>query len=282
MTPAAELTLTRDEILQHAQALPAAPQVLGGLCELLEDVNTELDQIADEIRRDPALAARVIRLGNSIAFGGGGVVSSIDEAVNRVGFAEIIRLVGVATVAGLVERSLRAYGVEADRLRESLLLHALATEAIATATGQDARAGYAAGLLRGLGMMVLDRVARDRVGAADTFNLQRFGGYAEWEFLRFGLTSADVATIILDEWRFPAELVAAIEHHLVPGEDPLANALNLAGAIVAARGLALAGEETAWKISPAKLAAAGLDEAEWQAACASAHATFEQQRAALY
>src|SRR4051812_43822670 len=135
----ADLTLTRDTILSHAQTLPAAPQVLGGLCEVLQDVNTDLDQVSEEIRIDSALAARVIRLSNSVIFGGGAPVASIEEAVNRVGFAEIVRLVGVATVSGLVDRSLSAYGVPANTFRESLLMHALASEALAGPTELDPR-----------------------------------------------------------------------------------------------------------------------------------------------
>jgi HD-like signal output (HDOD) protein len=278
MTPAADLVLTRDDILAFAQSLPAAPQILGGLCELLEDVNTDLDQISGEIRRDPVLAGRVIRLSNSVAFGGGGGVSSIDGAVNRVGFAEIIRLVGIATVAGLVDRSLVSYGVGADRLRESLLLHALASEAIAAQTSLDPRAGYAAGLLRGIGMMVLDRASRGRVA----YDASAFQTYSQWEEICFNVRAAAVTTAVLDEWRFPAETVAALEQHLAPADSQLAHVLNLAGAVVTTHGLALAGEKASWDIAPEKFAGAGLEEAQYEEAAGQAIAAFERQRSALY
>ena len=104
-------TLTRDTILEHARSLPAAPQVMAGLSELLQDINTDLEQIADQVRVDPALTARVIRISNSPVFGGGARIGSVDEAVNRVGFGEVIRLVGVATVAGMVDRALSCYKI---------------------------------------------------------------------------------------------------------------------------------------------------------------------------
>lgn len=280
------VALTRDHILEHARTLPAAPQVLAGLCELLQEVNTGLDEIADQIRKDPTLAARVIRISNSIVFGGGGRIGSVDDAVNRVGFGELLRLVGAATAAGLVERSLTFYGIEAEKLRESLLLHALASEAIANFAGVDSRTAYAGGLLRALGMMVLDRAARGRVVPADGYTAQGYGGYWEWEGARFGLGSMEVATMVLDDWRFPSELVSAIQEHLLGSEDSyrdrLACVLNLAGAIVAEGGRALPGELTCWTVTPEKLAAAGLDEEQFQAASAQARALFEHQKAALY
>lgn len=289
MTPvagAADFVITRDMILRQAQALPAAPQVLGGLCELLEDINTDLDQIAEQIRVDPALTARVIRLSNSVVFGGRGTVGSVDEAVNRVGFAEITRLVGVATVAGLVDRALGSYGIAAERMRESLLLHAFASEALARHLPIDPRSAYAAGLLRGVGMMVLDWIARGRITAADAFDGARFGSYAAWEQVRFGVTGAEVTTMVLDEWRFPAELVSAIEAHALPsaadGANPFAAVLHLAGGIVARQGLALEGEAKIWMITPEKLAASGIDEEQFECASEQARAEFERHRAALY
>ncbi|HVS54302.1 MAG TPA: HDOD domain-containing protein [Opitutaceae bacterium] len=282
----AGLTLTRDNILEHARTLPAAPQVLAGLCELLQEVNTSLDEIAEHIRRDPALAARVIRISNSVVFGGGGKIGSVDDAVNRVGFGELLRLVGAATAAGLVERSLAGYQIPAETLRESLLLHALASEALAGYAGTDPRTAYAGGLLRALGMMVLDRAARGRLTPADAYDPARGNGYWEWEGEHFGLGSTEVATMVLDEWKFPAEIVAAIQEHLLRDAssygDRFACVLNLAGAIVAEAGLALPGDRACWTVTTEKLEAAGIDESQFQAASAEARALFEHQRAALY
>src|SRR5262245_57810393 len=112
-----DLAIRREVILEHARRLPAAAQVLAGLCELLQDVNTDLEQIAAEIRLEPTLAARVIRMSNSPVFGCGDRVGSVDEAVNRVGFSEVLRLVGAATVASIVDRELTCYGVSVERLR---------------------------------------------------------------------------------------------------------------------------------------------------------------------
>ncbi len=283
MAMPAAFAVSRDVILLHAGKLPAAPQVLGGLCELLQDVNTDLEQIAEQVRMDPALSARVIRMSNSVVFGGRGAVASVDEAVSRVGFSEIVRLVGVATVAGLVDRSLTAYGLTADRLRESLLLHALASEAIAGETSVEPHTAYAGGLLRGIGMMVLDRVARGRDAKAPNYDPAKFTSYAAWERQRFGVTACEVATMVLDDWRFPAELIRGIERHLAPPEDEVFPAvLNLAGSIVAANGLCLEGEQQAWQVTEEKLAVARLTAGQLELASQQARAAFERHRHGLY
>lgn len=278
---------TRDVLLGVARTLPAAPQILTGVCELLQDVNTDLDQIAVTIRMDAALAARVIRVSNSVVYGGHGKVASVDEAISRVGFAEVVRLVGTATAAGLVDHDLRCYHINVDLAREAALMHALASEALAEASGMNPSTAYVGGLLRGIGTLVLERYARDRLPAERTFDPTEFDTFRAWEIARFGLGAAEVATMALDDWRFPEDTVAAIQTHLEPPDDGaeaarFANVLNLAGAIATEQGVALSGEVLHWASTPEKLAAAGLDEDRYFHASAKACALFEQQRHALY
>ncbi len=280
-TVPARSKLTRELLLRHASGLSAAPQVLGGLCELLEDVNTGLDEVADQIRLDPALAARVLRLSNSIVFGGGWSVGSIEDAVNRVGFAEITRLVGAATVTRLVDRALPAYDITAEQLRESLLLHALASEALAGFAGVDGRFAYTCGLLRGIGLMVL-QMAWAATEPRAVYDPERFSSYTEWERAHGGVSAAEVTVMVLDHWRFPAEAIRALEKHLETPDEPLAAILNLAGAIADQHGHALPGEKVWWTCTPEKLAAAGIGEEDWARASERTAEAFSRQRAALY
>jgi HD-like signal output (HDOD) protein len=280
------LSITREKILEAARMLPAAPQVLGGLSELLQDINADLDQIAHQISLDAALASRVIRISNSVVYGGSFRTASVDEAVNRVGFGEVLRLVGIATVARLIDREVVCYKLSAGRLRESLLMHALAAEALAQASGIDSRTAYTGGLLRALGMMVIDRVAREKLPPEECYDAQRFATYVEWEGAHFGLSHPEVTTMILDEWRFAPELVTGIQEHLLlraqSYEDRLACLLNVAGAIVAGSGFELPGELGHWTLTPEKLAAAGVTEEDVSRAAGEARMQFMRQRAALY
>lgn len=272
--------IPRERLLQTARSLPAAPQAMAGLCELLQDTNADLVRIADQISVDAALAARVVRISNSVAFGGGGAVGSVDEAVSRVGFGEILRLVGAATVANLVDRHLPGYDIPAPRLRESLFLHAIASETLAGYSNVDPRTAYTAGLLRAIGMMVISRVGCTEMRPEDAYAAWRHPTYHDWEGEHFGLANTEVAAMVLTEWRFPPPVISAIREHLMMRErgldNPFACVLNLAGAIVAEGGLALTGEEACWVRTPQKLAALGLDEEQWQMAKTESLAHFKR------
>ena len=48
--------------------------------ELVKDVNIGLDEVADLIKRDVALTARIIRISNSVVYGGGLRIGAIEDA----------------------------------------------------------------------------------------------------------------------------------------------------------------------------------------------------------
>ena len=86
----------KDHILRLAQKLPASPQIFGKLCLLLDDLSADAGQVVDLISVDASLSARVLRLSNSVFFRGSLSVQSLDEAIGRVGFREVHKIVGIA------------------------------------------------------------------------------------------------------------------------------------------------------------------------------------------
>ena len=249
-----------------ARSLPAAPQVLSELGELLQDVNTGLEEIADLLKRDAALAARIIRISNSSAMGGGNRIGAIEEAVNRVGFSEVYRLVGLATTSRLADRDLNYYRIEAEPLRHHMMYSAIAAEALANRCGLDARNAYTAGLMRSLGMMVLDRAARERIPISEAYDHKKIEGYAAWEGSIFGICNTEVAALILSEWKFPTEMISMVRDHYLTREadysNTLACLLNVACWITLQGRLGLTGEPSYLELTPKKLQAIGLSEEE--------------------
>ena len=276
---------SREKLLHVARSLPADLHVLSQLGEMLQDVNSDLDQVAELLRRDVALATRIVRISNSPMFAGGGQIASTEEAVNRVGFSEILKLVGTATVARVSERNVEYYGINADTLRENMLFGAFAAEALARAAGMDARIAYTAGLLRTLGVMVLDRACRGQLNPSQAFTAGRWANYSTWEGSIFGVDNCEVTALILDEWRFPAELGGAIRAHYLARpsdyERPLAVVLNVANGLAHQVNRSFAGEACWWEISPEKLTAIGLTEDVLEPAAAAAEQAFESATAAL-
>jgi HD-like signal output (HDOD) protein len=272
------------DIFAVAAKLPAAPQVLSELSELLEDMNTSTEDVANLLQRDGPLSASILRISNSTFFGAGGV-GSIEEAVVRVGFGEVHRLVGYAATSALADRALSYYDVEAETLREHMVCGALASETLAAVVGLNPRHAYTAGLLRPIGMMVLDRLARDQVPLAQAFESTRDGSIAEWEPKTLHFRNAAVTAVVLNEWKFAPDVVDAVRGHTMAlGAVPPSRGaalLNLAGWIVDQLGAGLRGERELWEPTPRKLELAGLTEEVLKSQVEEVGCLFDNMQACL-
>lgn len=262
-----------EKLLQIARSLPADLSVLSELGEILQDINSDLSQIATLLRRDMALATRIVRISNSAAYGGNGEIASIEEAVNRVGFGEVLKLVGSGTVSRFSDQSTEAYGISAEELRGNMLYTAFAAEALARSARMDIRSAYTAGLVRPLGIMVLDR-AWNQIEKIPSFDPSRWTTYSAWEENCFGINHCAVSQRILEEWRFPEEIREAVRFHYIETakdhENRLAVILNLANGIAQRNGRSFSGENAFWEVTSLKLEAAGLDESAIDEAAAAA------------
>ena len=285
--PAAPLCLTREEIVKYGQSLPPAPKIMARLGEMLKDLDTDILDLARVLKTDPALTSRVIRMSKAIMFGGASDINDLEQALARVGFSNVLSLVGTAGITQLAPEPLRLYGIDVNTFQKCSLCHALAAESLARAVGEDTQAAYVAGLLRGIGMIVFDRAATDRdwIVEGEPFSLSRDGCYAEYERRVFECTSATVTRILLEEWRFPSAIVNAVDQHHLSESDALTNrlacVLNVAGEIAAAAGFGFPGDERHWSTAPEKYDVLGVSFEFWGHLCHEANARFSNACQAL-
>src|SRR3954470_6380410 len=153
-------TISREALLHVVKTLPAAPQILAQLGHLLLDINSDLSDITSLLKRDAALTTRIIRISNSAIYNTGRPFASLEESLARVGFTEVYRLTGFAAAAQLADQKLPFYGISGAQLRENALLTALIMEALAPLAGVDSGLAYTAGLLRSVGKIAIDRLAK--------------------------------------------------------------------------------------------------------------------------
>jgi HD-like signal output (HDOD) protein len=251
--------LSEEKLLVIAKSLPVAPQIMARLHKMLLDTDSGLEDIAALLKRDVSLSTRILRIANSAAYNGG-KIGSIEEALQRVGYDEVFRLVGVAAIAAVSDTNLRCYGYTGQQFHAHNLCTALVSEAIARHTCSDTSLAYIAGLLSCIGQILLDRSGRDHVGSGEAFAEVGGGELSEWERRVFGVTHFHVSRVLLDHWGFPGAVVEAVGHDpsLKGAPTALAQHLKLARSIVGLAGYGLAGANAVWSIPRVELGAAGL------------------------
>ncbi|MFT3867542.1 MAG: HDOD domain-containing protein [Nibricoccus sp.] len=277
---------TSKELLLLAQQLPASPQILLKLDALINNLNCTLEEIAVLLRRDATLAARIIRISNSTVYGGESPVTSVEEAVGRVGFSEVYRLTGLAVAAQLASEHLPFYGHNGQQLRDNTLITALVVEVLARQARMDSRAAYATALLRSMGKLVLDRYVKKHLTPMQHFNRSGVPTLLTWEDKILSCNNASIAGLILETWHFPPSITEPIrQHYLVEpptGEHTRTTyLLNLASGVACDLGYALPGEANYWELTDEKIESAGLDGVDLNEVGEEAQASFEAMRDSL-
>jgi len=241
--------LTCARAVQVAENLPSAPRVLAELQGLLRDPNNGLDEVTELLLHDSGLTARIIRIANGVVYNKGEPVATLEEALGRVGFEEVYRLTGLASVTGLINFQLRYYGVSAKQLRENSVFVAVMMEEMAQFVSADPRISYTAGLLRSAGKIALDFTAQKDLRFVRPPD-EPPANVLAWERDFFGPTNPEVAAALLRAWRMPTEVYVPIRDHYLQGLTvdpvPMAKQLNLAAGAAAAAGWGLMGEATYW------------------------------------
>ena len=257
--PPATLRFDLQAVATHATKLPPAPQVFGRLVAAINDGNSSLDSMAELVRLDPALTAQLLRVANSALFGFRSQASNVEEAILRVGFKEVHRIVGLCTASLVFQADMKLYATDAEHVWGNAVATAVAMEKLVGATGGDAALAYTAGLLRSIGKMVFTRHAAP---AAPPPYPNDGTPLPAWETALFGCTHAAVGSALCEFWRFPRPIVSVIRDHLRPAANPaagpLAHLLNLAGQICTALDRGLPGEATLWADDPARPEKTGL------------------------
>lgn len=208
--------VTPDEIVREVRHLPSAPKVLPRLKQLLGDGNSAMHEIVALVRLDPGIAARVLQVANSAYFSKGVRCTTVEEAVNRVGYDQILELVAYAVASQVLVRPLEAYGMEADEIWTQSVACALAAEALAERTGEDRSLAYTIGLLHCVGMVALDEWSL-RGGRRLRFRWGDFPREAiDSERAILGFTQADAGAALLAYWEFPFAMSEPVRLQYVP------------------------------------------------------------------
>lgn len=206
------LTNAHDCLLAITESLNASGQILGLLNMAISNPRTTIPEIATILRRDVMLSARIIRISNSAFFvRTANVCKTIEDALQRVGMREIARLIATATMQGMAPPKLRAYGITGEQYSKSVLFSASASQLIASEVKMDANLAYLSGLMRPLGILVLNKWAEQQFPNVDQLEWGGAESLLQWESNTFGLNHIEVSCFVTRKWGFPASVSDSIE-----------------------------------------------------------------------
>jgi putative nucleotidyltransferase with HDIG domain len=222
--PASLPRLSSEQIerrLANCPHLPSLGSVNDVLRELLDAEQSYTSQIADVIRRDPSMTARLLRMVNSVYYGLSNPVTSIEEAVFYLGVQQIRRL---AVLTPVIEDLQKLAGKAKFPWRE-FWRHCIATavmtrEALGDVQADSDEADYVAGLLHDVGKIVIAAAFPDYFQAILSRVQEEPEGLLKIESETLGINHCEIGALYLGAHKMAPAAVLAVRFHHHPKRAP--------------------------------------------------------------
>jgi HD-like signal output (HDOD) protein len=176
--------------------------------ELIDDESSTIDDIADVILLDPALAGTILKLANSSFFNYPGRIDTISKAVLVLGITEVYNLV----IAFFTSKAFKKLNAEQDYLDDFWCKSvdcALIVKYVGVALNiPNAERLFILGLLHNLGELVVQQLSPEKVIASNKFSATEL----PWDIQRdnLGFTYGECAAELLKQWQLPFTIIEPI------------------------------------------------------------------------
>ncbi len=206
------------------QDLPAISPMSTKLLGVIGDDNIGISQLADIIRQDASLSARIIGLANSAYFGQRDPITSVEDAIFKALGLRLTQnmALGIALSGPFNSRvNCAAFDIHSFWLKA--VLTANLAQGLCRLVRSDLKVdidmGYLAGLLHGFGLLPLVYLLPEQMNSYFT---RRLSGHEHLrEILRkeLGTDQYEVGAWLAMNWQIPPVIVDVIAHHVEADYD---------------------------------------------------------------
>jgi len=253
----------QERIVAQIDTVGTLPEIAAEVMRLADDPDATAGQLETVISRDPVIAGRLFKLANSAFFSRAGAVSTLPQAVRKLGFSTIKNLVLAASAGNMLSKRLGAYDYVDAGLWDHSIGVALTCRSIAKGLdlqGAVADEVFLSGLLHDIGKLVLDPFLRDAYDG--TVRLT-----TEHERAVVAIDHTQVGARVAEKWNLPEHASAVISSHHDPAQTSVyarhAGVVNLCDYFIARERLGrIEGEDQDLVVAPATLACLGLSETD--------------------
>ena len=231
------MAIKLQHILKRVQDLPPLPTSAMRVIALTKNPATSVKELEFVIGQDPALTAGILRQANSAYYGYARRISSLQEAIVRLGFHVIQGLAMSSAVAPLLKTELVGYGIEQEGLWKHSLLTAMAAKRLCQRRKLPyGDVAFTAGLLHDIGKLIISIYVQEVGDYLIKKVTEAQLSYVELEEKVIGFDHARVGGFLARSWNLPDNLVAAISfHHSLSDEQ---DHVELTSVVHVANGLA--------------------------------------------
>jgi len=211
------MTNKRQQIIDSIINVTELPTQAGQILALINDPDFQIKELEKAITTSPSLSAMLLRLSNSVFFSGSRSISSVHQAIMRLGARKIYEIVLATSTGQMASKELKGYGLPPGELWKKMVLTAFVTIELADILEIDVPDHtFTAALLHGIGKILLGSVLEvDADPILETAKRDSIP-FHESEEKILGINHAEAGAILLDKWQLPPEIVFAVRHYNEP------------------------------------------------------------------
>jgi putative nucleotidyltransferase with HDIG domain len=224
--------------------LPPLPAVALQLVATLGRNDTYMEDVAEIVRQDPAIASQVLRAANSAALGGRARIETISEALPRLGLLHVRRIALVASARTALPAPKGLFPHESFWAHSLAVAHAceiIANRSADIPADVAPEVMFLAGLLHDIGLLALACYYPEEYAAIASAAESRSISFYEAEQVDLSTDHGEIGATLASHWQLPASIVAAIRtHHRPRSAEPehrlIARIVHLADHLAARAG----------------------------------------------
>lgn len=200
-------TITR-RVKRGKLQLPPAPKIAMRVRQLLS-CKAEIAEVVDLFKQDPTISAKLVKVSNSVVYGGVTKNTDVGQAVRRLGVDRTVEVVMSICCRGYFVTNHPAYNTLVENLWWHSLASAHATEIVALNQGWKGEEDlFSLGLLHDIGKLILIQVAADLQHPKKTemdIKFEELQAIMATNHRRYGAR-------VLKIWGYSKDFVSLIDH----------------------------------------------------------------------
>ena len=210
--------MSMDRLFGKIKQLPTIPQLLHELMQSFNDENARIDEIAAKIAMDQVISVKVLRMANSAALRRGNEVTSIEQAVIRLGFN---RLRSVVVASGIISSFKAPPGFDKHRFWTQTFQVATIARTLAQQTkAVDPESAFTCALIHNIGELLIQSTLPEEAGLIN-LAIEKGSSRVEAQREMLGYDYAQLGAELAKRWNLSASFVDAIAHDPVSKEAVL-------------------------------------------------------------
>ncbi len=242
------------------------PVIVQEIIEISNNPNSSAKDLAEVIRKDQSITAKILKIVNSAYYGFYRKVGGVSHAIVILGFNEIKNI----TLAACM---IQAFSEEYNEIfnRNEFWVHSLGAAYTARALSaytQNVKAdnAFVIGLLHDIGKVILDQYFSRSYGIVLEEAMKKKESLHTLARNKLGIDHAEVGGIVTEKWKLPIPLVRAIQYHhtpmLVKSSEQEVHLAHLSNFFCHHKGIGSSGNYKPDSLNPKSLESIGLKDVE--------------------